>query len=393
MRQDLKLAEAINVIKSTETILPVRSFTAIAAVAVVSTLQQGRGGRGRGRGGRGRGRGQGAGENNTNSRDTSLNRDQSKVVKVQGGCFFCLKKGHLQSVCRAYKASRDSYQKNLDSNDTAQAQVAVASQYTYGNSCSGADIRTPLLSDVTALSSSDFTAVASFVHTADPADRWVLDSGASQHFSGVLADFETLKRWREPKTVTIANGTTVQALGQSLIQLEQLQLQEAWYVPDFGTTRLISVSRLGKQGYELSAKDDVALILRNQTLICQFKTKGGIYHLKLGLEDAAFIHTASALTKSEQYLWHRRLAYINIKYLDKLRTAAEGVSYRPPKTVQPGDQACEGCLAGKMKESFNKTTDNRSGIKLRRLHADISGILHPSFRNYRYFLVIVDDAT
>ena len=58
-----------------------------------------------------------------------------------------------------------------------------------------------------------------------------------------------------------------------------------------------------------------------------------------------------------------------------------------------GEHACEECLAGKMAESFHKTTDSRSDQLGYRLHCDLSGIKVPSIRGYRYFLLVVDDAT
>ena len=46
-----------------------------------------------------------------------------------------------------------------------------------------------------------------------------------------------------------------------------------------------------------------------------------------------------------------------------------------------------------MKESFNRKTDNRSENKLQQLHTDISSIKDKSVRGYRYFLLVIDDAT
>ncbi|KAI0994010.1 hypothetical protein K3495_g14173 [Podosphaera aphanis] len=46
-----------------------------------------------------------------------------------------------------------------------------------------------------------------------------------------------------------------------------------------------------------------------------------------------------------------------------------------------------------MKERFNKKTDTREHIKGRRLHADIAGIQGTSIKGFKYFLVVVDDAT
>jgi len=38
-----------------------------------------------------------------------------------------------------------------------------------------------------------------------------------------------------------------------------------------------------------------------------------------------------------------------------------------------GEKLREPCLAGKIKESFNKKTDKREGRRVRRLYADLSG--------------------
>ncbi|KAI0991012.1 hypothetical protein K3495_g17175, partial [Podosphaera aphanis] len=46
-----------------------------------------------------------------------------------------------------------------------------------------------------------------------------------------------------------------------------------------------------------------------------------------------------------------------------------------------------------MKERLNKRTDTREHVKGRRLHSDISGIQGMSIRGFKYFLVVVDDAT
>ncbi|KAI0991852.1 hypothetical protein K3495_g16335, partial [Podosphaera aphanis] len=46
-----------------------------------------------------------------------------------------------------------------------------------------------------------------------------------------------------------------------------------------------------------------------------------------------------------------------------------------------------------MKERLNKRTDTREHVKGKRLHSDISGIQGMSIRGFKYFLVVVDDAT
>jgi hypothetical protein len=67
------------------------------------------------------------------------------------------------------------------------------------------------------------------------------------------------------------------------------------------------------------------------------------------------------------------------------------VGAKEPKL--PREQACKPCLAGKIHESFHKTTDNRATEPLVRIHTDISGIKTKTTRGYKYFLLLIDDYT
>ena len=87
------------------------------------------------------------------------------------------------------------------------------------------------------------------------------------------------------------------------------------------------------------------------------------------------------------------MGYAHYKYVEKLEACAEGVLSTKRGTLVVGETACEGCLAGRIKESFNKTTDNRQQVKARKIYADISGIKAISFRRYKYYFLVVDNAT
>ena len=96
--------------------------------------------------------------------------------------------------------------------------------------------------------------------------------------------------------------------------------------------------------------------------------------------------------QSERELYHIRLGHMSYAKLEQLPKLSEGI---PTFTKQPiiGDHACEGCQAGKMRESFHKTTDSRSDQKAYRLHMDISGIKNTSIKGYHYFVLITNNAT
>ena len=58
-----------------------------------------------------------------------------------------------------------------------------------------------------------------------------------------------------------------------------------------------------------------------------------------------------------------------------------------------GEKCYKVYLVGRMKEYFNKKSDSRTDIPIRRLYANISSILLYLIRGYRYFLLVVDNTT
>jgi hypothetical protein len=67
-----------------------------------------------------------------------------------------------------------------------------------------------------------------------------------------------------------------------------------------------------------------------------------------------------------------------IKLKDKRRLLYNKKLYKP-------------CLAGKMKESFNKKTNKREGKRVRRLYANLFKYYLAFVQGFRYFLVVSCD--
>ena len=63
------------------------------------------------------------------------------------------------------------------------------------------------------------------------------------------------------------------------------------------------------------------------------------------------------------------------------------------RIIYKGEKSCEACLAGRIKEHFTKKTDTKANTLLRKLYADISGIQCQLIKGYKYYLVVINDAT
>ena len=78
---------------------------------------------------------------------------------------------------------------------------------------------------------------------------------------------------------------------------------------------------------------------------------------------------------------HCKLGYISYKRIKQL-LEGNSISLIKPKDKRRllyNKKLYEPCLAGKMKESFNKKTDKREGKRVRRLYANL----------FRYYLAFI----
>ena len=229
-----------------------------------------------------------------------------------------------------------------------------------------------------------------------------------------------------------------------------VQLNNVWYVPSFRNTRLLSIWELNNTGTTVTFRNGVATAYSDSTNKELFRATGrnGLYLLDSGKETAYSSRTKvwgniqsisephlkhrlnpsypgfqisdprsqisdpgseisdprksknrrTSETSEEEEEWtilHQRLGHASYKNIDILLNG-NSTSLQKPRNIRKilkGEKKCECCLAGKMKESFHKKTDSRIGTKARRLHADLSGRKPLSCRDYRYFLVVIDDAS
>ncbi|KAI1004309.1 hypothetical protein K3495_g3903 [Podosphaera aphanis] len=117
----------------------------------------------------------------------------------------------------------------------------------------------------------------------------LIDSGASQHFSGIKEDFKSLKRWGSPKLIRVADGKIIFCEGQGTIRLKSrkqiIALDNVWFVPEFRKLRLLSVHEFNKWGVEVLFANQQCKVMLEGKVLFDAMAEDGVYKVE---EDTSF---------------------------------------------------------------------------------------------------------
>lgn len=322
------------------------------------------------------------------SQQTKPNNPQRKKqiedLKKRTRCNFCKKIGHWVKECKE-KALADA---------TGQANQGQANA-NVGNATAKA-----------------FMALDKNFHV--DANIWYLDSGASRHMCGDRSRFIDFKEYGEPRSVSIADGKELNAIGEGTIPItafigshwtqdldnekwEDCFLINVMYVPKIKS--LFSQGTMVKNGYELKANTQRATFFDGKgrpSLSARFS--GDMYLMNIRFREndieKALIAT-SKIDKSDIQLWHQRLGHCNFQTIidTKTRNAVKGledIAYMPREKY-----FCEDCCFGKQTRlPYRTVTDKRKFQKGELVHADLSGPFRTqSLGGHHYFLLTKDAAS
>ncbi|KAI0998974.1 hypothetical protein K3495_g9221, partial [Podosphaera aphanis] len=283
----LNLNETILYLKSCEPIAPSRG-------PAQASISRGRGGvrdRGRGKNGR-RGR-KGRHHCDLNGKNDSRRDNRRRPGRGErkawgkNQCKWCLKHGHHETECDSYHFHR---RQALGDNKTEDHSAAA-----------GYSARIGPRPDENEYNISSYISVASHsdksrAFSASSSLHSIIDSGATEHFSGTRSDFRQIKRWSFLRTVTVANGKEVMCEGYGTITINTdhnvLELDNVWFVPEFGNMRLISVWRLNDAGIELRFDDHRCQLWKNNNMIMSISGSNGLFEVSERTKSNALSITA-----------------------------------------------------------------------------------------------------
>ncbi|KAK1630688.1 hypothetical protein QYE76_005003 [Lolium multiflorum] len=234
---------------------------------------------------------------------------------------------------------------------------------------------------------------ASLKDYAAGGSKWVLDSGCTSHMTGGKNLVKELRPNINNITVSFGDNSTSEVLGfGKVVVAHNITLVDVMLVKTLGYN-LLSVSALGKMGFAVFIDNDIVVLLWSKTLKVAFV---GYREHNLYVVDFSGTTTSSAMClfgKADVgWLWHRRLAHVNMRTLQSLHKGNHIVGLMESVSFAK-DRVCRACVEGKMHDSPHpsKTIISSKRI-LELLHVDLFGpVTHASLGAKKHCLVIVDD--
>eukprot|EP00253_Pinus_taeda_P024331 PITA_24331 len=185
--------------------------------------------------------------------------------------------------------------------------------------------------------------------TSTPSDSmgiWLIDSGASRHFTGYKEVLHNLVEKETNLEIVLGDDMKypVKGVGNVSLELNQgntIHLQDVLYVPDL-KKNLVSISAMEDKGYKVTFGDGKVRIWKNNVK----------YSFSLGFRvDSLYQVSGSPLgvmscdTTLQSKLWHRRFAHLQYRALPNVRQMVTGM----PEFQVEKEGVCLGCAEGKLK--------------------------------------------
>src|SRR3954466_7020848 len=210
--------------------------------------------------------------------------------------------------------------------------------------------------------------------------------------TGSLSIVKDLVPNEDQITVTYADKSKSKVMGfGKVVVAHDITLVDVMLVETLGYN-LLSVRALRKMGFAVFVDDDIVVFMWSKSLKVAFV--GYVEH-DLYVVDFSGHTTTSAMClfgKADVgWLWHHRLAHINMRTLQSLHKEGHIVGLKENVSFAK-DRVCRACVLGKMHDAPHKP---KNRIKLTKileiLHVDLFGPpSHASLGGKKYCLVIVD---
>lgn len=247
----------------------------------------------------------------------------------------------------------------------------------------------------------DHSCMARDGENATPSGKWMLDSGASNHYTSDKSCFVTFELISPIRIETASEIIYGQGRGEIILTLNcgTIRIPDVIYVPKLvKDTNLLSVGQLESRGIEFRFKNGKCYMWKQGSLWAVAPRVNNVYYLEL-IEHAAMMKQMVSFPTTierpsskrndiqQPNIWHRRMGHLNKKYMSILRKLADGIEYGE----QPKNKFdCEDCVKANQKKKISRFPIRQPQEVLDIIYADLCGPMQENdFWGHRYFALFV----
>jgi len=233
-------------------------------------------------------------------------------------------------------------------------------------------------------------------HNVETKD-WMIDSGASLHFTGEIDDFVDYTEINHKFGVSTANSSaTVVGKGTIILMLDSgstIRLQPVYHVPGL-TSRLLSMGTFLAQGFQAIGTQSFIRIVRAGQPFLTFVPRyegDSIYVIRSLAAKEAELHSAvETVYKIDYEIMHKRMAHPS---KDVIIHARKHLKDFPEVEVPSKENLCPGCAQGKMSNRPFPANPRRANAPFELIHSDLKSFPIESYRRFKYVIIFLDDYT
>ena len=239
------------------------------------------------------------------------------------------------------------------------------------------------------------------VNDGDEPGKWLIDSGASSHYSPFLYLFTFLTPI-PPVRILTGNGFISASYKGSIpllvriddSQVHNILLENVYFVPTLQSrVNLFSIIVLANKGItSLFGPNDVQFCRDGSTLARGIRI-GSSWWLDADVHSHTLCQKLAFHTAQPESVWHQRLGHLHLRGIHDLQKVSTGITIGDPpiSTAIP----CVGCLVGKQHRNISRIPRALPGRRLGCIHMDISGPMQvPGYVSKQlYASVLVDEET
>jgi len=224
--------------------------------------------------------------------------------------------------------------------------------------------------------------------------EWYFDSGCSAHLTKeknafvndptpAIMDISTANNEDYMKTFSVGNiKLPIYVDGNAY----DISVKNVYYVPDL-RINLLSVSQIVKKGNTVVFDSKGARVFdADNNILASATLENDLFKLDLCSQSAIL---AKSDDPTQEILWHRRMAHVNLPHLTKLKNGlVHGINF---SNKIPKDFVCETCVVSKSHRAPFPPSESKSTRILELIHSDLLGPLDKSLAGSQYMLTFLDD--